>query len=148
MMFQMAFSVSCLFPTSPVLTFPSPQESGSSCVRQSCYVWKTLFPWNYLSPLALTVFLPPLLHNSLILEGRGLMKISHLGQGTPKSLTLYIDQFWVSVLILIYCKKLFWCELSSAVICACNGCSNMSLGVILLLCYFSRIIVLGFPLSS
>lgn len=36
------------------------------------------------SPLALTVFTPLLLHSSLIPERRGLMETSHLGLGVPK----------------------------------------------------------------
>ena len=48
-------------------------------------VWKTLFPWSHPLPLALRIFLL-LPHNSLSLEGRGLMKASHLGLSSSKSL--------------------------------------------------------------
>ena len=40
-------------------------------------------------PLWLLESLPPLLHTSLNLEGRALMKTSHLGLSRPKSLTVH-----------------------------------------------------------
>lgn len=40
-----------------------------------CCIWK--FPWCHLSPLALIIFPLSLLHSSLSLEERGLMKSSH-----------------------------------------------------------------------
>jgi hypothetical protein len=50
----------------------------------------------------------------------------------------------LSMLIAIYCKKqLLWYWLSNALI---YGCSRMSLGVILLLSFFSKIIGIVFPL--
>lgn len=54
------------------------------------------------------------------------------------SYSLHRDQLWISVLITIYHKKL-------ALIC---WYSNVTLGVMLLLCSFSRIIVVGFPLQT
>lgn len=44
--------------------------SVSSCVRQSCCVRKTPFPWCHPSPLPLRIFRPPLPCCSLSLEGR------------------------------------------------------------------------------
>jgi hypothetical protein len=51
---------------------------------------EVLFPWCPPSLLAPMVFPPPLLHRSLSLEERGLMKTSHLELGAPKSLTLCV----------------------------------------------------------
>lgn len=55
-------------------------------VHQSCCTWKAL-PGGHLSPLALTVFLPPLSHRSWSLEGSALMKSSHWGLSVPKPFT-------------------------------------------------------------
>lgn len=46
------------------------------------------FPWSHLSPLALFIFLSPLLQSSLSPEEKCLMKTSHLGLSVPKSLSL------------------------------------------------------------
>lgn len=57
--------------------------------------------------------------------------------------SLHIVQ--LSLFVPVYCtRKAVWCGLSKALIC---GYSNMSLGAILLLCSFIRIIVVDFPLS-
>lgn len=59
------------------------------CVSVNC-VYKMPFSQNHPLPLALTIFLRPLLHRSLSLYGRGLIETSHLGLGALKSLTLFI----------------------------------------------------------
>lgn len=62
--------------------------SVSLHMYQFCYVWKVVFPWHHPPSIALIIFLPPLCHRSLTLEGRGLIKTSHLGLSAPNSLTL------------------------------------------------------------
>lgn len=84
-----------------------------------------------LSPLPLTLFLPPLSHNSLNPEGSILMKVSHLGLSVPRFRTLCI-------IVPISCRrKLLWLELTY------EYC-RMSLNVFLLLCPFGRTIVFVF----
>lgn len=48
---------------------------------QASSVWKTLFPRNYPSPMAPKIFL----YRSLSLEGRSLMRTSHLEFSVPIS---------------------------------------------------------------
>ena len=85
--------------------------------------------------MALTIFLPPLSHRCLSPEGRGLMKTSHLGLGGLK--------LWVSVLVPIYCKEHLWWWLNTKL----YGHINISLGVTSMLCFFSRMKRVGFPLG-
>lgn len=59
--------------------------------------------WSYPRPLALTVFLPPLLYSSLSLEGRGLMKTS-LGLSISETFTLLAIQLWISLLSTAGCS--------------------------------------------
>lgn len=89
--------------------------------------------------LGITIFLPPLPHRSLSLEGRSLRK-------TPPCRThsLHTVWLWVSVLISIYYRKLLWWGLSVALI---YGYNNKTLKIILLLCTFSRIKAFSFPLG-
>lgn len=54
------------------------------------WVLRTLFSRCPLSPLVLTLFLPPHPWGSLSAEGRDLMETSHLGLGVPRSLSLCI----------------------------------------------------------
>ena len=59
--------------------------------------------------------------------------------------SLNIAHLWVSVFVSIYRRvNLFWWLLSKTLICEYN---IMSLGVILLLCFFSRTVPFGFSLS-
>lgn len=78
--------------------------SMSSYMYQSCCIWK--FPWCHLSPLALLIFPLPLLHSSLSLEERGLMKSSHLGLRVPRTVTLHVVQLWVSAFVPICCRRI------------------------------------------
>lgn len=110
-------------------------ESVSVCVHQCYCVWNTLFPWSLPSPPAPDSLSPPLPHRSGSLGGRDLMKtecskVSHAA----------LCPVWVFVLNphILQESFLMWVELI-------GGYNNMLLGVILLLCYISRIIVLGFP---
>lgn len=43
--------------------------SMNSCVCDCYCVWMTRFPWSHLSPLTLSLFLPPFLHRPLCPEG-------------------------------------------------------------------------------
>ena len=86
-------------------------------------------------------FLAFLPQGSLNLERKGLMKVSHLGL-CFKVFHSLIVHLWVSVISIYYKKQLLWWGLNNILICEY---SNMSLGVILLLCSFCRIIV--FPLG-
>lgn len=56
-----------------------------TCIR-SCCVWNTLLPRCPPPPLALTDFLPPLLHIFLCLKGKGLIKTTCLEPSAPQSL--------------------------------------------------------------
>lgn len=86
----------------------------------------------------------PLQQKSLSHEGRGMVKTSYSATYSKVSHSLKTVHLWVSVLIDIYCMKLRWWGLSNTLICECN---SISLGVILLLCSFSKIQVVGFPLG-
>ena len=93
----------------------------------------------------LTTFLLLLWHRSLCLEWRGLIKRCHLELSAPNFHSLHIVQLWVSVLIAIYCTEKYpWWGLSDVLI---YGYSCMSSWVILLLCLFSRMIAICFPLG-
>lgn len=119
----------------------------SSYVRQSCCVQKALFPYHHPWPSTLKIFLPPPPHASLCLRGSKapLMKIPHLGPSASKSLPLHIVQLWVSLLAPVCSKKRRpWYRIKRCLLC---GYSSMTSGAILLLCSFSRIIVLDFPLG-
>lgn len=70
----------------------------SLCVHLPCWVWKTLLPWRYTPPLALTVSLPHLPHRSLSLDKRGVIDIPFTTENSKVSYSLYIDQLWVSAL--------------------------------------------------
>lgn len=56
-----------------------------TCIR-SCCVWNTLLPRCSPPSLALTGFLPPLLHIFLCLKGKGLIKTPCLDPSAPQSL--------------------------------------------------------------
>lgn len=81
--------------------------SVSSNVYKSCWILKTLFTWSHLPYLALTIFLLYLFRRSLRLEGRSLLQMSSLRLSVPKSLTLYILNLWVFVLIIATARRSF-----------------------------------------
>lgn len=62
--------------------------SVSPSAWQFCCGWQMLFSWSHPSPLVTLVFLSHLLHRSLNLEGRGLIKASDLRLSVPNSLSL------------------------------------------------------------
>ena len=77
--------------------------------------------------------------------GEKLTKASHLGMSDQKSFILHFVQLWVFVLYSVYCSKklLSWWMRKTLL----YGYSRMPLGVMLLLCSFSRTIVFGFSLD-
>lgn len=112
------------------------------CLEDSIFLESSIASGFY------TLFLPPpsLLYRSIPDPGGGgLMETSYLGLSSLKSLTLCtLSQLWISVLITISRKKnLLWWGLSDILIC---GYSNMSLGVILSLYFFSSIVLVSFSL--
>ena len=62
----------------------------SSCVHESCCVWRILFPWSHPLLLALTIVSPFFSIRSLRLEGKGVIKTSHLSL-VLLNLSLYSD---------------------------------------------------------
>lgn len=96
----------------------------------SCSVWETLFPWSHPPPLVLTVLLFPLPHRSLGLKRRTVIQTSQLGQSMPVAYSLHTGQLWVTVLTDIHCKRKLIYEYN-----------NKSLGIALLVCSFSRIVI-------
>lgn len=111
-----------------------------SCVSKCCCFLGVIYHFWLL------YFQPPLLHTPLILEWRGLIKTSRLGSKYSKvSPSMQFVHLWVSVLNNACCKKtLFWWGFSNDLI---YGYSDTPLGVVSLLCTFSRIIVVDFLLS-
>lgn len=63
---------------------------------------RQLFSWGHLPPLTPRIFLPPLFHASLNLDGRGMIQISHSGLSIPKSLTL------CTLITICFKEKLLW----------------------------------------
>lgn len=93
---------------------------------QFCCGWEMLFSWSHPSPRDTLVFLSHLLHRSLDLEGRGLIKASDIRLSVPSSLghcTLSGGGFCVNY-------HLLWDE---AVLMKVRQCTNLcveELGVI------------------
>lgn len=60
------------------------------------------------------------LHRRQGLDGRGLVKTFNLRLSThaPKSYSLYIDKFWVIVLLSIFSKMILWRWMNDALTCA------------------------------
>lgn len=74
---------------------------------------RALFSWCPQSPLAITLFLPPLSKASLSSEWRYMMKTSHLEQSVRSTLTLHNGWLWASVFVPICCRwKILWWYLS------------------------------------
>lgn len=94
-------------------------------------------PW-----LLQSFFLHLLAHRSLNLGGTGLIKVSYFKRWALQSLLLCID-----VSLHIYYDVLHEEASLMRVLCSAYGYSDMSLGIILLLCSFSRVIVLCFPMG-
>lgn len=65
-----------------------PSDSVNSYGHRSCGIWRKLFPWCYLSFLALRIFLLHLLYFPLSTKGRDLIKTFNLELSDLKSLTL------------------------------------------------------------
>lgn len=103
--------------------------SMSLCVHQLCSILSLWHP----SPLALTIFLPSLLYIFLKHKG-GIWWIHSICNRMHQIFnTLRIVHFRISMLIVIYCKKLFWWWLSEVLTYGYNG---MPMEAILLLCFF------------
>lgn len=69
-------------------TYQPTTVTVNSYVYPLCCACKKLFPWTHPLSLALTIFLPPRLYSSMSLEGKRVLKASHLGLSVLKSLTL------------------------------------------------------------
>lgn len=82
----------------------APKVFVSSYVHHSCCVWKTLFPRSH--PSLLTSTLSSLLHRSLSLIGKDLMRTSHLGPSVPKSLTFCAFSSCGSFMLIYFNKKI------------------------------------------
>lgn len=95
-------------------------------------------PWpsTHLLLLAVKVFLSPLPWKSLNLVEREMIPSSY----SSVSFSLHVDQFWVSMVIVIYCiKKLLWWGLKAAAIFEHK---NKYLGDSLIICLFSWIMTM------
>lgn len=93
------------------------------------------------SPLSLTVFLPPLPHSFLTLEGRGLVRRSRLGlmlQCLSHSICCALFGLYVNSHPL-HEASLMWIEQGP------YEYSHMTLRIVILLCSFSRRRIIGFP---
>lgn len=67
----------------------------------STVVSERQFPWSHPPPVAFTIFLSPLPHRSLALEGKSLIKTLHLEISAPMQAVL----LWISLLIPIYLQE-------------------------------------------
>ena len=104
-------------------------------------------PWCLPPPLAFISFLLPLLQHSLLCPaGRDLMQILHLGVSISCFLSLYTLSVCESLYVFSSAAgaKILWFWLSNTLI---YDYTRISLGFILLLCSFSRIVVFDFMLG-
>lgn len=110
------------------------------CVQLLCRVLKILFCYAHPLPLALLLFLPSLHGDTWAFWGRERdINVPFKAKHSTVSNHLSVDQLSVSVLITMYSKKeLLWWVLKAVLI---YGYKDTNLGISLLLCPFSRIIV-------
>lgn len=108
--------------------------SNNLDLNQMCAYVLGYFPLVSSSPLAVTVFLSPLLQSSLILRGRGLVETSHLGPSSPRSLTLHRVQLWFSCI----CSHLLDEETSLMMLCSDPWAQQIVVRNLSLLCDSSR----------
>lgn len=92
--------------------------SMSFCVHQNSCVWSILFLWNHPPPLAVIIFWSPLAHK--FLSTKGMILLLHI-QGWIFMVSHCFHIFWISVLINIYYRKLWWWGLSDVIIYGCNN---------------------------
>ena len=99
-----------------------------------------LFPWSHVPCLALVIFLPPLWIAPEPCVGRSLIK-TFLFSTEYYNVSLSTHFPVVNSHLL---QEAYFVGLSDALI---YGYNHMSLGIILLMCLFSRVIVVRFPLG-
>lgn len=141
-LFILHAGIVCFEPVQILYELP---VSDLSYMCQPCYVRKMLFPCTYPPLLSLRTFclqycIDPWDLESHVRAGKDIplrvewSKVSH---------SLSTIQLCIPMLISIYTKKkLFWWMLNKLLI---YRQSNLSLGIILLLCSFNRMIEVSFP---
>lgn len=103
--------------------------------RKDCVLEVIHHVWVFIS------FLLSLSHTAPKLEERRVINSSQLGPKIEVFYSLYVDQLWISMLTVIYFKKVPWWELGDELI---YGYTNKPLRIILTLFSFTRIIVVSF----
>lgn len=118
--------------------------SVSSYVDPSCCVWK-MFPRKYPPPPTLTIFAPPFTYRSLNPERKALMKTSHLGRSVSMSLSLCPLSICGSLCYFSSTERISFSEQAEQ--CSHLWDGSQSLGVFLLVCSFSTILMVCFFLG-
>lgn len=113
---------------------------SSLWVHMCTYHVEDLVSWCYPYPLACMHFIPPFQQVSLTSEGRDLIETSNLGLLSFSTYHLVVGLF----IPICYKSKHLWWWLRKEVI---YKYENMSLGVILCQCTFSRTVIFGFTLG-